>query len=112
MDRSYLTHPKIVRSSWEGVALYPVLAVLSDGLRLSPDEVDPVYLSAITRIPVSVVTDGISSLGAVGVLSEDGDSFLLTECSSLTYAGARGRTLSPGGGKVRGRSDERGRARV
>lgn len=100
MDRSYLTHPKIVRSSWEGVVLYPVLAVLSDELRLSPDEVDPVYLSAITRIPVSVVTDGISSLGAVGVLFEDGDSFSLTECCSLTHACERAPVpaLTPVGG--------------
>ena len=95
MDRSYLTHPKIVRSSWEGVVLYPLLVLLSDGMKLSLDDVDPVYISAITRIPVRVVTDGISSLGAVGVLSEDGDTFLLTECSSLTYAGGHGSVPAP-----------------
>jgi hypothetical protein len=77
-----------------------VLAVLSDGMKLSLDAVDPVYLSAITRIPVSVVTDGISSLGAVGVLSEDGDSFSLTECCSLTHACERAPVpaLTPVGG--------------
>ncbi len=102
MDRSYLTHPKIVRCSWEGVIMYPLLEALSDEMRLTTDTLDPEYLSVITRIPVSVVTDGISSLGAVGVLSEDNDCFTLTECSSLTHVRERAhpaRALSPVGGE-------------
>lgn len=102
MDRSYLTHPRIVRSSWEGVALYPILEALSEEMKLTPDTVDPLYLSAVTRIPVSVVTDGVSALGAVGVLSEEGDYFVLTECSSHAHVGERAcpaHALPPGGGE-------------
>jgi hypothetical protein len=102
MDRSYLTHPKIVRCSWEGVVLYPILVVLSEEMKLTHDTIDPMYLSVVTRIPVSVVTDGVSALGAVGVLSEDDDCFVLTECSSHGRVGERAcpaHALPPGGGE-------------
>ena len=115
MDRSYLTHPKIVGARWEGVVLYPVLLALSEDMRLDGDTLDPVYLSAVTRIPVSVVSDGLTSLGESGVLTECSGSFLLTECSSLTHApvrASRTQALPPvGGGRaeagVRGRSRSR-----
>ena len=74
MDRSYLTHPGLVRAGWEGLVLYPILCALSDDLALGRDVVDPVYLSVVTRIPVSVLTEGITSLGVVGVLTEKDDS--------------------------------------
>jgi hypothetical protein len=102
MDRSYLTHPKIVGARWEGVVLYPVLLALSDGTRLDAESLDPLYLSAITRIPVSVVTDGVTSLRDQGVLVQESDGFELTTCTSFTHAGERAhpaRALSPVGGE-------------
>jgi hypothetical protein len=82
MDRSYLTHPGLVRAGWEGLVLYPVLFALSEDMRLGGDVVDPVYLSVVTRIPVSVLTEGMTSLGVVGILVEQDGSYLLTDCSS------------------------------
>ena len=102
MDRSYLTHPKIVGTRWEGVLLYPVLLALSDDMRLSADHLDPLYLSAITRVPVSVVSDGVSALVGRELITEDSDGFVLTPCTSLMHAGERAshaRALSPVGGE-------------
>ena len=60
------------------------------------------YLSTITRIPVSVVTDGVASLRDRGVVVAASDGFVLTTCTSFTHAGERAhraRALSPGGGE-------------
>ena len=84
MDRSYLTHPRIVVCAWEGVLLYPVLWVLSDDGALDEDRVDPAYLSVVTRVPVETVSAGVDALRGSGVLS---DQFILSRCfSSRTYA--------------------------
>ncbi len=71
MERSYLTHPKIVGAAWEGVLLYPVLWLLSDAGRIERDSLDPLYLSAVTRVPVGVVSAGLTALTARGILSGD-----------------------------------------
>jgi len=80
MERSYLTHPKIVGAAWEGVLLYPVLWLLSDAGRIERDSLDPLYLSAVTRVPVGVVSAGLTALTERGVL--DGEALLA--CFPLT----------------------------
>jgi hypothetical protein len=82
MERSYLTHPKIVGAAWEGVLMYPVLWLLSDDGRIERESLDPIYLSAITRVPVGVVSAGITALTGCGVLNEE----TITACFSRVRA--------------------------
>ena len=89
MDRSFLTHPKIVGCSWEGVVLYPILWVLSDEGVLSEDHLDPVYLSAVSKVPVKTVTVGLQNLRQRKVLLDD-----LTLSRLFSYAHTR-RAPSP-----------------
>jgi hypothetical protein len=56
-------HPKLIKAGWEGLLLYPLLCELADEEgKIEEEWLDPVYLNAVTRVPVEVLTAGISGL--------------------------------------------------
>ena len=87
-------HPKLVKAGWESLLLYPLLRELADEEgRIEEEWLDPVYLNAVTRVPVEVLTAGISGLTGV-LLTPLGEGLY-----GLAHAGASAPTRE--GGRMR-----------
>ena len=86
-------HPKLVKAGWEGLLLYPLLRELSDeDGKIEEEWLDPVYLNAVTRVPVEILTSGIAGLTGL-FLHPLGDGL-------YGLAPALGSAPSRGGGRI------------
>ncbi len=76
---NYLSLPGLVRACWQSVAVYPVVESVSRSDGYVPAEyADPLYIHSISRLPVEVVSRGLSGLQETMLLRPTEGGWFLT----------------------------------